>query len=133
MKLRILVLVLACFLPAACADTSATLAGRISDPNGAVIPKAKIDVTNRETNLKRTAESNSEGLYVVTNLPPGRYLIEVQAQGFETLVHDGVVLRVQDIVTQNYSMQIGAVSASVTVESGASMVTADSGAVGTVV
>ncbi len=115
------------------ADTNATLAGRISDPNGAVIPKAKVDVTNSETNAKRSTESNSEGLYVLADLPPGKYQVQVAAQGFETLIHDGVMLRVQDIVTQNYSMKIGAVATSVTVESGASMVTTDSGAVGTVI
>jgi len=54
-------------------------------------------------------------------------------QGFETLVHDGVVLRVQDIVTRNYSMKIGAVATSVTVESGAAIGAGRLGGVGTVI
>jgi hypothetical protein len=98
-----------------------------------LVPSARIEATNTETSLKRSAESNREGLYVLPNLPPGRYRVQVQAEGFESVIQDNVVLRVQDIVTQNYSLKVGAVSASITVEGGAPLVQAESAAVGTVV
>ena len=71
MNLRTL-LVCLMWLPACLwADTSATLAGRISDPNGSMIPKATVDVINSETTLKRSTESDSEGLYVRGTGPGG--------------------------------------------------------------
>ena len=65
------------------AQTTGTIYGTISDPNGAAISGATVTVTNLETNLKRTATTGAEGSYTVTLVPVGKYSIAVEAQGFK--------------------------------------------------
>src|SRR4029077_9285212 len=52
---------------------TATLSGRIVDPNGAVVSGAQITATQKSTGVKRETKTNNEGLYVLTNLPVGDY------------------------------------------------------------
>jgi outer membrane receptor protein involved in Fe transport len=56
--------------------------GKVSDPNGAVVPGANVTVKSVETGAERTATTNDEGSYTVTNLQPGLYEISVQAANF---------------------------------------------------
>jgi hypothetical protein len=59
-----------------------TIVGRISgtvkDPTGAAVPNAAVAVTNKATNLVRTATTDESGFYTVTNLPAGTYTIELR-------------------------------------------------------
>ncbi|HKG13605.1 MAG TPA: carboxypeptidase-like regulatory domain-containing protein, partial [Pyrinomonadaceae bacterium] len=72
--------------PRAAAQTHrASLRGTVYDPNRAVIPGAEIKLSNRDTNETRTATSDAEGQYALSSLPPGRYLLAVDARGFERL------------------------------------------------
>ncbi len=61
-----------------------TITGTVSDPTGAVVPSAKITVKNTATNAIRSSQTNSTGSYTVTNLPPGPYMVSVEASGFTT-------------------------------------------------
>jgi outer membrane receptor protein involved in Fe transport len=61
---------------------TATLSGRVTDPNGAVIAGAKISVVQKATGVKREATTNGEGLYTLTNLPAGEYEASIQSSGF---------------------------------------------------
>ncbi len=65
---------------------TATLSGRIVDPNGAVVSGAQITATQKSTSLKRETKTNDEGLYVLTNLPAGDYEVRIQYLGFGTRV-----------------------------------------------
>ncbi|HYY98519.1 MAG TPA: carboxypeptidase regulatory-like domain-containing protein, partial [Pyrinomonadaceae bacterium] len=56
--------------------------GTVKDPNGAVVPGAAVTVKSVETGAERTATSNEDGAYTVTNLQPGPYDVTVQAQSF---------------------------------------------------
>src|SRR5690349_21340952 len=58
------------------------IVGKITDPQGAVIAGAGVTVKSVNTGVERTATSNQEGLYIVPNLQPGLYDVQVQAQGF---------------------------------------------------
>ena len=62
--------------------TTGQIAGTITDPNGAVIPGATVKATNTATNLSRETTTDSSGVYGFQLLPPGRYRIEIAAQGF---------------------------------------------------
>src|SRR5262245_43898554 len=62
--------------------TTATITGRVVDPQGAVVPGAKVTVTHRGTGAERSVVTNSDGEYTITTLPPGRYNIAVEAQSF---------------------------------------------------
>ncbi|MGH9845384.1 MAG: carboxypeptidase regulatory-like domain-containing protein, partial [Blastocatellia bacterium] len=63
-------------------STYATVTGTVTDPNGAVIPNATVTLTNRSTQTARTVTTDSEGNYLVANLNPGVYGIEVTVKGF---------------------------------------------------
>src|SRR5262245_45718636 len=72
--------------------TGADLAGTVTDQTGAVVLKAAITVTNIETNIQRTAESESGGRYSVPALVPGRYRVAVSRSGFRSQVREDVDL-----------------------------------------
>ena len=61
----------------------ATLTGIVKDPSDAVIPKAQVTVTSLATNVVATATTNDDGTYLVVNLLPGEYLVQVEAPGFQ--------------------------------------------------
>lgn len=99
-----------------CAQTgNATIGGAVTDPTSAVIQGANLSVRNVETNVTRTATTNSEGLYIITNLIPGTYALTAEFTGFKKLERDGILLKVGDRVTLNLSMEVGASTESVTV------------------
>ena len=58
------------------------ITGRVTDPNGAVVPGAAVSVKSVETGAERAANSDAEGAYTVTNLQPGLYDVTVEAPNF---------------------------------------------------
>jgi hypothetical protein len=86
MKTRTLVfLVTVLFSPALLvAQTDrANLTGVVRDPSGAVIPAASVKLTNLASGLEQSTKTTAEGSYVIVNLTPGQYVVEVSAQGFQ--------------------------------------------------
>src|SRR5215210_1808733 len=86
-RIKFKVVVLAVLLCALSATAFAQLetgqiTGRVTDPNGAVVPGAAVVVKSAETGAERNATSDREGVYTVTNLQPGLYDVSVQAQNF---------------------------------------------------
>jgi Carboxypeptidase regulatory-like domain len=96
--------------------TNASVSGIISDPSGSVVYDASVLLTNVETGVEYNARSNSDGLYRATGLVPGQYRIYVSKQGFKSVVNNDIELHVQDTLAVNFSLQVGAVSESVTVQ-----------------
>ena len=95
---------------------NATLTGTITDPHGAVVSGVSITATHIATGVKRETVSNDDGLYVLSNLPPGDYELRVEAKGFTTKVtKTPVPLKVGQTVTLNVPLEIG-VSESVVVD-----------------
>src|SRR6266568_151410 len=118
---------------AALADELATLTGYLTDPNGLRVPNVTVQVTNVDTNIKYSGETNDEGLYRVSSIPTGTYRVVVQKTGFKTIVKQGVELHVQDVIALNFQLEVGSVAESVTVEAGASMINTTDASVSTVV
>jgi hypothetical protein len=114
-------------------NPNATVAGRVLDPSSAVVSDAKVDIINLYTNIHYTGQTNHEGSFVIPNLPPGPYRIEVSKSGFKTAIREDVVLRVQDVVALNFTLPVGSVTESVTVTGGAPLVNTQDAAVSTVV
>ena len=106
------------------AGPTATLTGRVTDLSGGVIAGVKVEATNIETNVVFSGETNAEGLYNIPNLPPGTYRVIVQKFAFQTIVKPDVDLHVQDVVALNFSMELGSVAQSITVEGGAPQIQA---------
>src|SRR5690349_14103688 len=89
------------------ADPSATITGRVTDATGATMSGVDVHVTNVETGARLSMQTNDEGLYRITNIPPGVYRLILEKHGFRTMVKPGLELRVQDIFALNFGMQIG--------------------------
>ena len=71
--------------------TSGTISGTVADPNGAVVQGANVTATNLATNGTRTTSSDNDGFFAFTLVPPGRYRVEVTAQGFQNYQVEAVV------------------------------------------
>ena len=63
-------------------DPAATIEGEVRDPSGAPVASGVVTATNRESGFKRTAMSNSDGLFRLPPLPVGEYLVETSAERF---------------------------------------------------
>lgn len=122
-------------LYSSCAGQSptGTVSGRVLDPDGAVVVGADVLVVNEFTNVQYAGKSNGEGIYLVTNLPPGTYQIQVSKIGFKALIKPNIVLNVEDALSINFVLPVGAASITVTVEGGAPVINTTDAAVSTVV
>src|SRR5260221_14170170 len=61
------------------------LGGVVTDPSGAFVPSAIVEVKNVSTNATWSASTSSDGRWLLPNLPSGRYQITARAQGFQTM------------------------------------------------
>jgi len=66
------------------AGETGSIIGTVTDPSGAVVPNAKVTVTNTGNGSVRNATSSANGFYTVTNLQPGPYQVTIEAPGFNT-------------------------------------------------
>src|SRR6185295_11584977 len=114
-------------------STSASLTGRVSDPSRASIVEARIAAISAGTNARYETTTGESGQYHLSNLPPGRYRIEVEKTGFKKLIKPDVIVHVLDALEINLEMTLGSVAESVTVEAGAPLVNTESGTVSTVI
>lgn len=112
---------------------SGTISGIVQDPSGRAIPEAEIIVVNDLTGVQYQTKTNSEGIYVVTNLPPGPYRLQVSKLGFRTLIKPDLILNVQDELAISFTLPVGSVSETVTIEAGTPIVNTQNAAVSTVI
>jgi hypothetical protein len=100
-------------------NPTGTIVGTVKDPSGAVIAGASVTATNRATGLTRNFATQNQGTFRFENLPPGKYEVRVEAQGFATQTQT-MEVRVGSVTESTFSMTIGAVTEVIEV-SGASM------------
>jgi hypothetical protein len=104
------------------AQSTAQISGTVKDPAGAVIAGAQVSATDTDTGLKRSAATDASGAYTLADLPVGPYRLDVVAQGFQTYVQTGILLRVADNPVINPTLALGQVSQQVQVEAAAPQV-----------
>lgn len=85
-----------------------TISGTVNDPNGAVVPGATVTVTNIETNVSASATTNDSGAYNFPLLLPGKYKVSTNIEGFKTAVREQLMLNVDDRLTVDFTLEIGA-------------------------
>ncbi len=112
---------------------SGTVAGTVTDQASAVIPGAKVTVTNEGTRFTRTVETNQNGQYVVTSFPPGRLRLEVQVPGFQKLIREGVELTAADTLTVDLQLQVGSVEQTIEVTGAAPLLQTQTASVSSLV
>lgn len=110
-----------------------TISGIVLDSSGAAIPGAAVFVINSATGVAYPGKANAEGYYVVPNLPPGPYRIQVSNFGFKTIIKPDIVVHVEDALAVNFTLPIGSASELVTVEGGTPLVNTENATVSTVV
>ncbi len=96
-----------------------TVRGTVQDPNGNLVKGATVTLTDPSKNFTRTQQTNDDGQYVFTAIPPGTYRLEVTAQGFKTASASGVQALVDTPTVRDVPLEIGAVSETVDVTSAA--------------
>jgi hypothetical protein len=99
---------------------SAEFFGTVTDSSGAFIPQAKISARAERTGFEYSTLSNQEGYFALPNLQPGPYRIEVEAQGFRSLVRTGVNAVAARRLSVEVKLEVGSLTEAVTVEADAS-------------
>ena len=87
-------------LPAQAQTSTGGISGTIQDPSGAVLPSAKLTLTNLDTNDLRSQTSNEDGVFIFSAVPPGRYRLDIEKAGFKKLVQEPLAVRVSTTSTR---------------------------------
>lgn len=103
-------------------DTTAALGGTVTDPSGAVIPGAKLALTNEATSFQSNYISDAAGEYHFYNLTPGKYSLVVTATGFKQTTQTGIQLSVNQTGRVDVHMEVGKTDETVTVTGDASLI-----------
>jgi hypothetical protein len=102
--------------------TEGNITGTVTAQDGALIPNAKVTVTNESTNFSRSVLSDSKGDYFVADLNPGTYTVRIDAPGFVELRNSTVALTAQQTIRVDGALKAGGGSSSVTVTADASVI-----------
>jgi outer membrane receptor protein involved in Fe transport len=110
-----------------------TISGIVHDPSDRPIPDADVLIVSDLTNIQYQTKTSDEGIYIVRDLPPGQYRIQITKRGFKTLIKPGLILNVQNALSVSITLPLGAVSEVVTVDAGAPLINTTDATVSTVV
>jgi hypothetical protein len=123
-----------CFAPSGLqAQGLAGMTGTVTDSSGAVVPEAKVTVTNSSTNVVHTAVTTSQGSYFITDLIPGSYTVRIEKQGFQTAVFEGVNVFVSQTATADAVLRTGVETTTVEVTAPSITLQTDEPNLGTVI
>jgi hypothetical protein len=100
-------------------SSTATVAGTVTDQNGAAVPGATIELLNTATNESRTQTTNDSGYYMFVSVPPGSYKVVFKKDGFRTTTMGPLDAQVGKSLTANVQLEIGTVAQTVEVIAGA--------------
>ncbi|HZP02276.1 MAG TPA: TonB-dependent receptor [Terriglobia bacterium] len=89
--------------------------GEVTDQSGAVVPGAVITLRNDATGVSRNTSTNDVGLFNLPFLPPGNYTVTVTRQGFKTFIARDIIVRVNETVRLDVSLQVGDVAQQIAV------------------
>ncbi len=120
-------------LPAFSQSTSGRIVGRVADPTGAVLANVKITLINEATGASRDTQTNASGDFNFVEVVPGSYRVEFELTGFKKNVQTSVLVNVNQVVTLNSVLQIGASQEVVEVTSEAPQVDTTSTQLGAVI
>lgn len=84
--------------------------GTIVDPQGGVIPRAEVTLTNEGTNISETRTTGTDGLYRFPLVPPGTYTLTVTARNFAKSINRGIVVEASKTVPVNVTLEVGKTS-----------------------
>ena len=122
-------------VPSALAQSAGTgaISGTVTDPSNRSVPNATVTVTNVGTGQTRTATTGPAGDYKFSLLPPGTYRLKFGAAGFKTSTVPSVTVNTTETATADQTLQVGAVSESVTVEANVETLQTENSTLGTTI
>src|ERR1700736_3641513 len=103
-------------------ETTSAIVGEVSDATSAVVPGARVTITNHETGLKRNAKTDGEGRFSFPQLKPGTYSVKAEAQGFAPQQNDNVVSGLGQKQTLDFTLEVSSSSETVAVNSEAPLI-----------
>lgn len=101
--------------PAMSQDTTGSITGAVTDPQGALVPGAVLTLSNLEQGATRKAASNQQGIYEFKFLEPGRYRVTASRTGFQQLQKTDLVLAVGQTMRVDFNLQLGDVNQAISV------------------
>jgi hypothetical protein len=107
------------------------LRGSVKDTGG-VIPGVEVTLTNQQTNIKRSTITNERGEYAFANIDPGTYAVKAILQGYKTVDRGDVRVATQSFLVLDLTLEVGAISESVTVTGEAPLIETANASQGTV-
>ncbi len=126
-----LLLVAPCLLIAQ--GATGRIVGRVADPTGAVLSHAKVTLTNQATGIMRDTLTGDSGDYSFVEVAPGTYSVEFELTGFKKNIQKNITVDVNQVVTLNSTLQVGASQETVEVTSEAPQVDTTSTQLGAVI
>lgn len=105
----------------------ASLTGQITDPTGAVMPNVTVNAKRVETGLVLQGTTTATGNYTITQMPIGRYEIQIEQPGFKKYENTSLALEASQVLRLDVALEVGNVTESVTVTTEASLLKTDSG------
>jgi hypothetical protein len=122
-----------CIAVVAWSATGGSISGTVTDQTGAVIPDTGVTVVNLDTTVQQTTKTNAIGFYAFTNLPIGRYEIEILREGFRPYKRTGLAIDINAEVRADITLTMGEQSQEVVVSDTAVHVETESSQMGEVV
>jgi hypothetical protein len=114
-------------------DSNASVNGTVHDATGAVVSGAKVTLSNTKTALLLITQTTETGRYVLLNVPPGEYSLEVRQTGFAPVSQKAFNLFVNQTSTFDFTLQIGTTGQTVSVNASAAQINATTSALGTAI
>src|SRR3982750_895733 len=99
--------------------------GTVTDPNGALVPNARVVLTSQETNETRETTTTDDGTYTFPEVKAGVYRVSVEATGFQRTITEDVSVAVQTTHSVNIQLQLGVATNEVTVQAQGETLNAD--------
>ena len=106
------------------------ISGTVTDSNGAVVPAAKVTVTNVGTNQSIVLTTSSEGSFTAVSLDPVMYSVKAEAPNFKRTLIERVKVDTATVATVNIVLELGTITEQITVESGMQTINTESGTTG---
>jgi hypothetical protein len=103
------------------------ITGTVADPAGALVPGATISAKHIETGAEHQTESTATGNYTLSQLPVGVYQLSVSLPGFKQYVRQGITVLVAQTLRIDVTLEVGAITESVTVTADAALLKTESG------
>jgi hypothetical protein len=108
--------------PLVAQETTGSIMGTVTDPSGATIPNAKIEITSESTARPFSATTDMTGKYLVQNIAVGTYTMTATVAGFSTMKKADISVILGRATSVDFKMEVGSMTESVTVTANAIMV-----------